>query len=123
MKITVLGDGGWGTALAMLLVGNGHAVTQWGPFADYLDEMARTRANPRFLPGIPLPAGLRLTPDMAAAVEGAELVVLAAPVPYMRPMLVKLARVRRDCNLHKAAAAAQDAGRKYINIASQVLGD
>ncbi len=39
------------------------------------------------------------------------------------PMLVKLARVRKDCNLHKAAAAAQDAGRKYINIASQVLGD
>lgn len=39
------------------------------------------------------------------------------------PMLVKLARVRKDCNLHKAASAAQDAGRKYINIASQVLGD
>ena len=37
------------------------------------------------------------------------------------PMLVKLARVRKECNLHKAAAAAQDAGRKYINIASQVL--
>jgi mannose PTS system EIIA component len=37
------------------------------------------------------------------------------------PMLVKLARVRKDCNLHKAAASAQDAGRKYINIASQVL--
>jgi mannose PTS system EIIA component len=39
------------------------------------------------------------------------------------PMLVKLVRIRPDCNLHKAAAAAQDAGRKYINIASQVLGD
>jgi mannose PTS system EIIA component len=39
------------------------------------------------------------------------------------PMLVKLARIRSDCNLHKAAAAAQDAGRKYINIASQILGD
>jgi PTS system mannose-specific IIA component len=39
------------------------------------------------------------------------------------PMLVKLARVRRESNLHKAAAAAQDAGRKYINIASQILGD
>jgi mannose PTS system EIIA component len=39
------------------------------------------------------------------------------------PMLVKLARIRKDCTLHKAAAAAQDAGRKYINIASQVLGD
>jgi mannose PTS system EIIA component len=39
------------------------------------------------------------------------------------PMLVKLCRIRKDCNLHKAAAAAQDAGRKYINIASQILGD
>jgi len=39
------------------------------------------------------------------------------------PMLVKLARVRKDTNLDKAAAAAQDAGRKYINIASQILGD
>ncbi len=39
------------------------------------------------------------------------------------PMLVKLCRVRKDCNLHKAATAAQDAGRKYINIASQILGE
>ncbi len=39
------------------------------------------------------------------------------------PMLVKLARIRKDCSLDKAASAAQDAGRKYINIASQVLGD
>jgi PTS system mannose-specific IIA component len=38
-------------------------------------------------------------------------------------MLVKLARVRKTSNLEKAAAAAQDAGRKYINIASQILGD
>jgi PTS system mannose-specific IIA component len=39
------------------------------------------------------------------------------------PMLVKLCRIRKDCTLAKAAAAAQDAGRKYINIASQILGD
>lgn len=39
------------------------------------------------------------------------------------PMLVKLVRVRKESNLHKCAAAAQDAGRKYINIASQILGD
>ncbi|MGQ0484491.1 MAG: PTS sugar transporter subunit IIA [Hyphomicrobiales bacterium] len=39
------------------------------------------------------------------------------------PMLVKLTRVRKEANLEKAAAAAQDAGRKYINIASQVLGE
>jgi PTS system mannose-specific IIA component len=39
------------------------------------------------------------------------------------PMLVKLARIRKDYPLEKAATAAQDAGRKYINVASQVLGD
>jgi PTS system mannose-specific IIA component len=39
------------------------------------------------------------------------------------PMLVKLARIRKDCGLEKAATAAQDAGRKYINVASQILGD
>ena len=39
------------------------------------------------------------------------------------PMLVKLARIRKDTPLDKAAAAAQDAGRKYINVASQILGD
>lgn len=39
------------------------------------------------------------------------------------PMLVKLARIRKDASLDKAAAAAQDAGRKYINIASQILGE
>jgi mannose PTS system EIIA component len=39
------------------------------------------------------------------------------------PMLVKLCRIRPDCTLNKAALAAQDAGRKYIHVASQVLGD
>jgi PTS system mannose-specific IIA component len=39
------------------------------------------------------------------------------------PMLVKLARIRKDTGLEKAATAAQDAGRKYINIASRILGD
>jgi mannose PTS system EIIA component len=39
------------------------------------------------------------------------------------PMLVKLCRIRKDYTLAKAAAAAQDAGRKYINIASQILGE
>ena len=39
------------------------------------------------------------------------------------PMLVKLARIRKDSGLEKAATAAQDAGRKYINIASRILGD
>jgi glycerol-3-phosphate dehydrogenase (NAD(P)+) len=91
MKISVLSDGAWGTALAILLEGKGHTVTLWGPFPDYVREMAETRCNHRFLPAAALPAALRITPDMAAAVHGAEILVLATPVQYMRSMLEKLA--------------------------------
>ena len=51
MRIAVLSDGAWGTALALNLVANGHEVTQWGPFPDYLDEMAAPGKTPGFFPG------------------------------------------------------------------------
>ncbi|MDP7396159.1 MAG: NAD(P)H-dependent glycerol-3-phosphate dehydrogenase [Lentisphaeria bacterium] len=90
MKITVLSDGGWGTALALLLVENKHDVTVWGPFADYVEEMKQTRRNDRFLKGAELPPALGLTADMATAAE-ADLLVLAAPTQFARGCLEQLA--------------------------------
>lgn len=82
MKIAVIGDGGWGTANAMLLAGYGHDVALWGAFPEYVEEMRRTRSNVRYLPGVELPDGLRLTSDRAEAMAGAEVVVLAPPSKY-----------------------------------------
>ena len=82
MKIAVIGDGGWGTANALLLSGYGHDVSLWGAFPDYIDEMRRTRRNGRFLPGVELPDALRLVSDRADAVDGADVVVLAPPSKY-----------------------------------------
>ena len=82
MKITVIGDGGWGTANAMLLAGCGHDVTLWGAFPQYIEEMKRTRRNEKFLKGVVLPANLNLESDRAKAVAGAEVVVLAPPSKY-----------------------------------------
>ena len=82
MKICVIGDGGWGTANAMLLAGYGHDVTLWGAFPDYIEEMRRTRRNEKFLKGVELPANIKLTADRAEAVDGAEVVVLAPPSKY-----------------------------------------
>jgi len=81
MKIFIIGDGGWGTANAMLLAGYGHDVTVWSVDPAYAEEMARTRENPRFLPGVKLPASIKLTADTAAASD-AEVVVVAAPSRY-----------------------------------------
>ena len=82
MRITVIGDGGWGTANAMLLAGYGHDVTLWGAFPGYIEEMRRTRRNEKFLKGVTLPANLNLESDRAKAVAGAEVVVLAPPSKY-----------------------------------------
>jgi len=82
MKIAVIGDGGWGTANALLLAGYGHDVTLWGAFPEYVDEMRRTRRNEKFLKGVELPAALKLTADRAEAVKGAEIVVLAPPSKF-----------------------------------------
>ena len=82
MKITVIGDGGWGTANAMLLAGYGHDVTLWGAFPEYIEEMRRTRRNEKFLKGVSLPDNLNLESDRVKAVAGAEVVVLAPPSKY-----------------------------------------
>lgn len=90
MVTAVLSDGGWGTALALTLLRNGHSVSLWGPFPENLAAMRQARENVRFLPGVALPAGLRLTGELGEAVAGAELVVLAAPAQYMRALLGRL---------------------------------
>ena len=82
MNITIIGDGGWGTAIGLLLNSYGHSVTLWGPFPDYLEEIRAHRENTRFLPGVPLPDTLRWTSDPAEAVAGAEAFVLASPSKF-----------------------------------------
>ena len=82
MKITVIGDGGWGTAIALLLNSNGHTLTLWGPFEDYLKEIRATGENSRYLKGVKLPPALTWTSDPQAAMAGAELVVLAMPSKF-----------------------------------------
>jgi len=87
MKAVVIGDGGWGTALATVLLGNGHEVALWGAFPDQIDRMRETRENALYLPEVPLPPELRLTADPAAAAAGAELAVLAVPTRFARRVL------------------------------------
>ena len=89
MKIAVIGDGGWGTANAMLLAGYGHDVTLWGAFPEYVEEMKKTRRNEKFLKGVTLPDNLKLTADCAEAVKDAEIVVLAPPSKFFTSVVEK----------------------------------
>ena len=88
MKITVLGSGGWGTALALLLLENGNDVTLWSYTQEESQVLRDTHENP-MLKGVPLPQELKFTTDMAA-VKGCGLVVLATPSFAVRSTAAKL---------------------------------
>ncbi len=77
MKISVVGSGAWGTALAIRLHKNGHQVTLWTFEKDLIPQMETERVNPR-LPGAVLPEGLKISSDYAC-VSGCDMVVVASP--------------------------------------------
>ena len=56
--VAIIGDGGWGTALALVLARNGHAVRVWGPFPEYIEQIKKLGENVKFLPGVRLPADI-----------------------------------------------------------------
>lgn len=125
MKITILGDGGWGTALSVVLAENGHAVTVWGAFPDYISELATTRVNHRFLPGIKLPESINYESDMAKAVEEAEMIVLATPTQFQRGVLAQfqpLFKVRQHHLVSIAKGIEQDSLKRISEITNELLG-
>ncbi|MDD5557492.1 MAG: NAD(P)-dependent glycerol-3-phosphate dehydrogenase [bacterium] len=84
LRVAVLGDGGWGTTLAILLHRKGIDAVLWGAFPSYVDYLRRKRINRKFLPGVAIPGGLRITADLAEAIGGAQVVIAAVPSQYMR---------------------------------------
>lgn len=92
MQIAILGDGGWGTTLAILLCRKGFQVRLWGAFAGYVYYMNKKRVNTKFLPGVKIPKEVNISADLKYAVTGSQLIVLAAPSLYLRKVLRKLKR-------------------------------
>ncbi len=88
----ILGAGAWGTALALVLAKDpGHRVALWGARRETLAPVLARRENVRLLPGVPIPAAVLLTADVAEAVAGADLLITAIPTVHLRPTLVRIA--------------------------------
>jgi len=96
-KITVLGAGAWGTAVAIALAAR-HDVLLWGRNPQQMADTEAARDNLAYLPGHPLPPALRVSADFEAAIahvasgaaQDAPLLILACPVAGLRPLLEQL---------------------------------
>jgi glycerol-3-phosphate dehydrogenase (NAD(P)+) len=89
MKISMVGAGAWGTALAKVLQENGNAVTLWDINAGLLNEIQSGR-NEKYLPGVKLLADWKTEPDFAKAIGGAECIVMAIPSQAFREVATRL---------------------------------
>lgn len=83
-KVSVIGSGSWGTALAWLLCNNGHHVTLWSFATEERDMFREHHENLDKLPGVKLPDSVVYTSDLAEAIEGMDLMVLAVPSTVVR---------------------------------------
>ncbi len=88
-KITILGAGNMGTALAHLIGSNGHSVTLWGIDEALVKNINLRHENKKYLPGVKLPVKVRATADLSAALKGSSLVVLALPTQVAREVMNK----------------------------------
>lgn len=106
-NIGIIGAGSWGTALAWLLSNNGSRVTAWSVIEEEIQMLKEGREQKDKLPGVILPADMEFTTDLASAVEGKDMLVLAVPSPYTRSTAAKMAPYVKS-------------GQKIINVAKGI---
>lgn len=89
-KVSVLGAGSWGTALAMVLAENGHDTLIWTHRQEQADEINKHHTNKKYLPETVLPHNLQATNDLAEAVVHTEIIIVAVPTKAIREVCEKM---------------------------------
>ena len=128
--IDVLGSGAWGTALAMLLQRTGQQVRVWGHDTAYAEEIETTRRNPKYLPDVEIPPGIRFAGDFPGNFSGsdepkASVVFSVIPTQRLRESLTGL----RDVIAPRATVVSCSKGfevgslRRPTEVITELLGD
>ncbi len=123
--IALLGPGSWGTALGILLCGNGHRVRLWGHESAQIEAIRRDGENRQFLPGFAIPADMLATDSLDEALAGATDCLVVVPSQAFRPVVEQLAaRLPEDLGVAWATKGLDSAtGQLLHTIAQEVLGD
>jgi glycerol-3-phosphate dehydrogenase (NAD(P)+) len=123
-KITVIGDGGWGTTLAVLLDSKGSKVNLWGAFPDYVKMMKASRENTKFLPGIKIPDSIGLTSVIGETADS-DVIVMAVPSKYMRDVAGMMKGIHPEQKLFVSVSKGIENGTlmRMSEVISDVLGE
>lgn len=122
-RFAVLGSGAWGTALAAALRRSGAQVTLWARRPDLAHAIHTQGHNPRHLPGIQLPAGLRADTDMEQVLHGADCVIMAVPSAALRSVARRAACLRGQHNAIPVLAACKGIEHTTGALMTQVLSE
>jgi glycerol-3-phosphate dehydrogenase (NAD(P)+) len=89
-SITILGDGAWATTLASVASKNGHDVTIWSAFPDYLDVLDKKRENLSYMPGVSIPDKVAFEKDLSKAISASSIIIFAIPSKFFREVAKKV---------------------------------
>jgi len=125
VKVSVIGAGSWGTALALYLARLGHSPLLWVYEPDLAAILKDRRENTFFLPGHTLPETVRVTGDLGQAAREGEVLVLSVPAQHLRgvvrglkPVLSKKARI-----VNTAKGIEKRTLARMSEVVSEELGD
>ena len=109
-KVSFLGAGSWGTALAIMLANNGHEVTLWSAVESEVEMLQTHREHKDRLPGVKLPESVVVTSNLESACKGFDLIVFSVASPYVRSTAKKASEF-----IHK--------GQRIVNVAKGIEND
>ncbi len=121
-RIAVIGDGGWGTALALVAARNGHECLVWSPFQENIDAFTAAAENTTFLPGVTLPNSITWT-NTPGDLADRDLTIIAVPSQFYREVLLRFRGVisKTSSVVSVSKGLERDTHKRLTQIAEEVL--
>ncbi len=122
-NIIILGDGAWGTTLAILLSENGHNVSVWSAFPEHLREIDKKRENKKYLAGIKIPKNIIFEKDLNKVIEKSDWIIFAIPSKFFREVAQKVKQTNISLRGKVFVNVAKGLEQKTLKRMTEVLKD
>jgi len=123
-KVSVIGDGGWGTTLALLLAEKDCNVTLWSYDCNYAEVLENTRENKKYFPGFKIPEEIRITSDLDSATVDKDFIVLAVPSKFFRSVVKNIKKFSNEAIFISVAKGIEiDTFKRMSEVINEELGE